>query len=246
MTKRSEYHDIVAMYRENGVVRIHRLFDTATVASIRAEIDRYIREDLATKPDDACTREADGKMIRNLWRLEQHNNYFRSLAQHPGILALVSELVGGEPVLEAVETFNKPSRVGSAVPLHQDNAYFCQVPPDMLTVWIAIDPVTVDNGAVSYILGSHQGGLLPTRPSGVAGNSIGVAEPPPQVSEPFFATLQPGDATIHHCEVLHQSTVNGSGRSRLGLLLVYRGVHTETDPQLKAAYDKAVAATPLA
>jgi ectoine hydroxylase-related dioxygenase (phytanoyl-CoA dioxygenase family) len=40
-------------------------------------------------------------------------------------------------------------KVGSGVPYHQDIAYFCQPPPDMLTVWIAIDAVTEANGTVA-------------------------------------------------------------------------------------------------
>ena len=89
---------------------------------------------------------------------------------------MIAPLVHGEPLLCAVETFNKPARVGSGVPYHQDNAYFCQTPPDMLTVLIAIDAVTEANGPVYFVKGSHQGGMLPTMPSGVRGNSIGMAE----------------------------------------------------------------------
>jgi phytanoyl-CoA hydroxylase len=58
--------------------------------------------------------------------------------------------------LVGVETFNKPARIGSGVPYHQDNAYFCQSPPDMLTVWIAIDAVTEANGPVFFVKGSHR------------------------------------------------------------------------------------------
>ena len=41
----------------------------------------------------------------------------------------------------------------------------------------AIDPVTAENGPVYFVKGSHLGGILPTRPSGVRGNSIGLADP---------------------------------------------------------------------
>jgi len=238
---------IVQDYRDEGVAQLRKFFSAQTVAEIRAELDRYIRADLASKPADARTLEADGKSIRNLWRLEQHNDYFRSLARRPEILDLIKPLVRGEPVLQGVETFSKPARVGSGVPYHQDNAYFCQTPPDMLTLWIALDPVTVENGAVYFVKGSHQGGMLPTKLSGVTGNSIGLAEPPPLAkSQQFCATLEPGDATVHHCQIIHHSDPNQTDQPRLGLLLVYRGSHTKTDPQLKAAYTEAVTATPPA
>jgi len=143
-------------------------------------------------------------------------------------------------VLLAVETFNKPARVGSGVPYHQDNAYFCQTPPDVLTVWIAIDPVTVENGAVYYVKGSHQLGMLPTKPSGTAGNSIGLAQPPEVPKhEQLCCTLEPGDMAIHHCQTIHHSDPNRSESPRLGLLMVFRGSHTESDDALSKDYGSA-------
>lgn len=242
-----DHDQIQADYERDGVALIHHFFSAEEIAAVRAELERYTREDLPGLPADAATREADGQTVRNLWRLERHNLKMRALAERPELRALISRLVRGEPVLAAVETFNKPARVGSGVPYHQDNAYFCQTPPDMLTVWIAIDPVTDENGPVYFVKGSHRGGLLPTKPSGVRGNSIGMAEPSRvPLAEQFCALLDSGDATIHHCNTIHHSAPNPSEHSRLGLLFVFRGSHTHTDPLLKEVYSSAAAATPPA
>lgn len=234
-------------YESDGVVLVRHFLSVDEVAAVRLELDRYIHNDLASKPMNARTLEEDEKTVRNLWRLEEHNNFFRALGEREDIKALIAPLVHGDPVLVGVETFNKPARIGSGVPYHQDNAYFCQTPPDMLTVWIAIDAVTEANGPVFFVKGSHKAGMLPTRPSGVRGNSIGMAEPiNVPISEQFCALLAPGDASVHHCETIHHSAPNTTEHSRLGLLLVYRGSHTQTDPKLKEAYAAAVAATPPA
>ena len=234
-------------YNRDGVVRIHQFFSAAEVDRIRGEIDRYILEDLESKPADAATREADGVTVRNLWRLEQHNPFLCELAERVSVQNLVAPLVGGRPILQGVETFNKPAKVGSAVPDHQDNAYFCQTPPDMLTVWIAIDAVTETNGPIYFVKGSHLGGVLPTKPSHVRGNSIGLAEPcGVPLEEQFCGLLNPGDATIHHCNTIHHSGPNTTDRSRLGLLFVYRGAHTTIDPKLKVMYNEACRLTPPA
>ncbi|MBX7207943.1 MAG: phytanoyl-CoA dioxygenase family protein [Verrucomicrobiaceae bacterium] len=234
-------------YERDGVIRVRGLFSPDEVATLRAELERYMREDLGSKSADARTLEADGKTVRNLWRLEIHHPAMLPLVEKPEIVRFVSRLVRGEPVLVGVETFNKPARVGSGVPYHQDNAYFCQTPPDMLTVWVALDPVTMENGPVYYVIGSQKGGMLPTKPSGVKGNSIGMAEPSTvPLEKQFCGLLEPGDALIHQCETIHHSAPNHSDHSRLGLLLVYRGRHTHTDATLKSAYTAAVTATPPA
>ncbi len=237
----------LADYERDGVILIHQFLNADEVTAVRAELDRYIRDDLAAQPVDARTFEKDEKTVRNLWRLEKYNEWFLQLGERADIRALVAPLLHGEPVLVGVETFNKPARIGSGVPYHQDNAYFCQTPPDMLTVWIAIDEVTAANGPVFFVKGSHKAGMQPTRPSGVRGNSIGMAEPSSvPLAEQFCGLLAPGDATIHQCETIHHSAPNTTDSARLGLLLVYRGSHTQTDPTLKATYTAAVATTPPA
>ena len=115
---------------------------------------------------------------------------------------------------------------------------FCQTPPDVLTIWIALDAATPENGPISYLKGSHRGGVLPHRASGVAGNSMGLSKMPQRTDgDDFCGTLEAGDAVIHHCQTIHWSAPNKTDKSRCGLLLVYRGAHTTIDARLKEAYD---------
>ena len=240
-------HQLLQDFERDGIVVIRQFLTSDEVAVVRSEIDRYVREELASKPADAATLEADGKTVRNLWRIQLYNELLGSIAARHDICDLIAPLVRGETVLAAVETFNKPARIGSGVPYHQDNAYFCRTPPDMLTVWIAIDPVTEANGPVYFVKGSHKLGVLPTKPSGVRGNSIGMAEPClVPLNEQVCGLLAPGDATIHHCNTIHHSAPNTTECARLGFLFVYRGSHVQTDPSLNAIYSVAAAATPPA
>ena len=227
-------------------MRIRRLLSIDLIDKIRAELSRYIREDfLQNQPTPAHSNRtappfATSGGSNNTTPTPHACRQSRSHVARLGINSC-------EVKLRGVETFSKPARIGSGVPYHQDNAYFCQTPPDVLTVWIAIDPVTEANGAVYFLRGSHRRGTLPTKPSGVRGNSIGLSQiPSTPLAEQFCATLEPGDATIHHCEVIHHSAPNRTDQARLGLLLVYHGAHTQTDPQLMAAYQEALTATPPA
>lgn len=224
-----------ADYERDGCIRVRGFFDAAGVAAIREALDRYFREIAPTLPESDVVFEADGVSVRNLWRMEKHDPFFGELAARPAIRRLVARLVRGEPVLLGVEIFNKPARVGSGVPPHQDNAYFCQMPPDVLTVWVAIDAATEANGPIFYIRGS-QGQMLPHQPSGVKGNSMGLAVGFDK-SDPFVGTLEPGDALVHHCQTIHYSSPNKTDHPRCGLLMVFRGSHTQYDPLLRAAYE---------
>src|SRR5439155_10305390 len=154
-------------YERDGVVRVKQFLSCEEVKIVRSEIENYAREIAPKLEASEVTFEADGKTARNLWRMHKYSSFFDEISRKPEAINLVRRLVRGEPVVVGVETFNKPAHIGSGVPPHQDNAYFCQSPPDVLTVWIAIDLVTDDNGTVFYARGSHKLGLLPHKPSGV-------------------------------------------------------------------------------
>ena len=234
--------DLTDTYRRDGVVRCRGLFGTAELAKIRTAFDAYQSRAVDSLPEADYTLEPDGKSLRNLWRMEKHDPFFRELAERQTLIDLVAPLVNGDVILMAVESFNKPARVGSPVPPHQDNAYFCQSPPDVLTVWIALDAATEENGAVEYMLGSHHE-LLPHQPSGVKGNSMGLAkEPQPGQFSTFVGTVDAGDALIHHCQTIHCSEPNRSVHPRLSLVIVYRGAHTRTDEALQSNYRAAASA----
>ena len=232
--------ELARKYRRDGCIRVEQFLSADVLSEVRARLDRYTREIVPTLPPGDRTFEADGKTVRNLWRMEKHDPYFADFARRNEIISLIAQLVNGEAVLMGVETFNKPAKVGSGVPPHQDNAYFCQAPPDVLTVWIALDAATVANGPIIYLVGSHTHGVLPHRPSGVAGNSMGLLKMPPHPdADEFRGMLEPGDALIHHCQTIHWSGPNQTDKPRCGLLLVYRGAHTRYDESLKSAYDAA-------
>jgi ectoine hydroxylase-related dioxygenase (phytanoyl-CoA dioxygenase family) len=222
-------------YATDGVVKVERLFSAAQVDEIRAQLNRYATAVVPGLPPNDVVFEADGVSVRNCWRMEHHDPWFAELAKSPEILAMVAEFVHGEPVLMAVESFNKPARVGSAVPAHQDNAYFCLTPPDALTVWIAVDAVTEANGPVSYLLGTHLDGARPHKTSGVAGNSMGLAEEVDK-ADGWPGLLNAGDALVHHSNTIHFSAPNTSEFARRGLLMVFKGAHCAVDEGLRAGY----------
>ncbi|MCA9017354.1 MAG: phytanoyl-CoA dioxygenase family protein, partial [Planctomycetaceae bacterium] len=85
---------------------------------------------------------------------------------------------------------------------------------------------------------SRRTGYAAGGPPGVKGNSFGLAEEVDEASA-SVALLNKGDILIHHCQTIHFSAPNISDQPRLGLLLVFRGAHTQDSPEMKDAYHKA-------
>jgi len=224
----------------DGLLLIPALLPASELAAVEAELASYTESIVPALPPGDIVWESEAlsngsRRIRNLWRMERYSRFFADLARSPGLLKLAGALVNGEPVLAAVELFAKPAQVGSAVPYHQDNAYFNLTPPDSFTCWIALDASTGENGCVYYCRGSHRAPPLPHIGSGVAGNSMMAAFAPERPDE-VAGLLAPGDAMLHHCLTVHRSEPNRSLRPRRGLLLVYHGQHCRTDPEAARLY----------
>ena len=230
----------------DGFVRIERFLDEQRLQEVENELALYLREIAPNVPDSDIVYEQDKltdgcRAVRNLWRMEEHSEFFGDLSRKLGF-AWIGPLVNGDPVSMGVELFAKPGLVGSAVPYHQDNAYFNLEPPDALTCWIALDASSKENGCVYYARGSHRTGLRRHKPSGVSGNSMTVAQPPESGEfEEVPGILPRGGAILHHCLLLHRSERNLSSQSRRGLLLVFRGSHSNVDPDRAKTYQTVVA-----
>lgn len=229
------------MYSRDGFLHVPALLDAGELREIDLALNAYRQLIPQLAPGDLVL-EADGASVRNFWRMERYSAFFAALARRPKIVELVGPLVNGTPVSMGVELFAKPARVGSAVPFHQDNAYFNLTPPDALTCWIALDRSTEENGCVRFIAGSHTNGVLPHEASGVRGNSYGLADPPPPGTSEVTALLEPGDAMLHHCCTIHRSEPNRSERPRRGLLLVYKAAHCAIDEEGQRRYQQAARA----
>jgi len=148
----------------------------------------------------------------------------------------VEELLG--PVIpKGIEMFNKPPRIGKGTPPHQDGFYFCLTPCEALTVWIAIDDADAENGAVSYVRGSHHLGVVPHGATHVLGFSQGLEGGEAQkFGEPALCVVRRGDCLVHHCRTIHFAGPNRTDRSRRALGLVYYSATARLDEAAQERY----------
>lgn len=101
---------------------------------------------------------------------------------------------------------------------HQDYGYWYHqgvLRPDMLTIAIAIDQNTVENGSMSVLKGSHKLGRIEHHRKGEAsGVDQARFEQALKQLEKVTWQLQPGDAVYFHCNLLHASGANLSDGPR--------------------------------
>lgn len=151
------------------------------------------------------------------------------LARTPAILDAVESLLGPNLLLYTTRFFIKEAHSDGIAAWHQDCTYFGLRPFDHVTAWIALSDVTEDAGPVEFAVGSHIRGAL-LQKSGLIKNSVNTAG---QIIVEWFdrsridrAILKPGQFSLHHTCVVHQSRPNASDARRIGIALSYIPTHT--------------------
>jgi phytanoyl-CoA hydroxylase len=239
------FDELKPAYDRDGFAVVRGFLPPADLAELTRELDRYIRVVVPTLPDTAAfyldrTRPETLKQMQHM----TGDAYFARYADHPTWLALARSLVGEGVTSMGPEWFNKPPASGSPTPPHQDNYYFNLTPPNVVTVWLALDVVNDENGCLRYVAGSHLRGVRPHGRSEILGFSQGITDYAHADREREVAIhLQPGDAVAHHGNTIHRAEPNRSAtRHRRAFAIVFRGVSCHRDDEAFARYDAAVKA----
>ncbi|MGL5908940.1 MAG: phytanoyl-CoA dioxygenase family protein [Phycicoccus sp.] len=143
------------------------------------------------------------------------------LVGDPRLLDIAAQFIGPDIALFASHYIVKPPRSGQAVLWHQDGGYWPLDPVRVVTLWLAVDRSTPENGCLRVIPGSHREELHPYREA--PGENVLGSETVVEVDESQAAdmVLEPGDVEVHHPNILHGSTANTSPHRRAGLTIRY-------------------------
>ncbi len=120
----------------------------------------------------------------------------------------------------------KPPGAPARMEWHQDfGAWYDEglLRPDLLTIGVAIDPTTRENGATQFLKGTHALGRIDHRYEGEGQSFVDPErlEKARTRYELVQCALAPGDAVIFHCNIIHGSGGNPSSGPRTLLLCSY-------------------------
>ncbi|MFO0947348.1 MAG: phytanoyl-CoA dioxygenase family protein [Planctomycetota bacterium] len=227
------HNDERAAYERDGFVVVRQLLPADEFATLRAALDRYVREIVPTLPPSDAFYEDPSlpASLKQMQRLAQWDPYFADYAHHPRWRALAELLIGEEARSDGPEWFNKPPSLSRMTPPHQDNFYFNLKPSNVATLWMAIDPVDAENGALRYVPGSHLRGFRPHQRTDVVGFSQGINDFTDAEREHSVEVhLDPGDVVAHHGMTIHSAEPNRSKtRQRRAFAMVFKGVSCRRD-----------------
>ena len=219
----------VAFYRENGYLKFGRIFTKPEMDALRERVDDMI----AALPAGKRPEGMDVPHFEDPW-------LFRYLA-HPRVLDIIEAFLGPDIALWSSHFIAKPGGDGKAVPWHTDGAYWGVRlrPMHVITLWLAVDPSTRENGCMRVLPGSHLQPRVGTDeyvPVDAEANVFGIEIDREKIEEERAADLElaVGECHFHDAWTLHSSCPNTSGIRRCGYTMRYMPANVVFNPDMWA------------
>ena len=216
-------HDQIARYREDGFVLLAGRFALAEVHTWVSECERLwhdLANDLNADRIQYRGATSGGKVPDRIDPVVDISPVFASLASDPRIVDAVTAMMGVPASLMKGKLITKRPGTMGYLP-HQDYPYWEHlgiVPDAMLSVQVAIDRATADNGALELYPGLHHE-RLPAPPDAPLDTDAAALEHfPSQV-----VASEPGDLLCFHSMTPHKSGPNVASHPRRTLYLTYAG-----------------------
>ncbi|MEU6419640.1 phytanoyl-CoA dioxygenase family protein [Streptomyces spiralis] len=213
-----------AFFAEHGWVRLPGLVDQREISRLRERAEARLANRLTGETESAGFVDQAFGQDRDIADADEG---FRQLAHDPTMAANVVALLGTVDNVRLQITnllVKQPKGQGrhdGATVFHQDFPWMPMDRSGMLTVWVALAPVTPEMGPLRFYDRSHVRGLL--------GRSFVRPHDDMPTQHPWLAdlpitegaALAPGDATVHHCLTVHGAGENTSDAVRLSFAATY-------------------------
>jgi polysaccharide pyruvyl transferase WcaK-like protein len=167
------------------------------------------------------------RLYRKIQGLET-DELFSRLVRQPLFLEISARQYGQHAPVSIFRAMvmNKPAGQGTILPWHQDGGDVWALDRDpLVTIWIALDPATPENGCMEIVPGTHRLGLLSTFGSTVADEDVALHCPPQRVQS---LPVEAGHAVLLHNWLIHRSGVNPSPMPRRAFTACYMDGRTQS------------------
>jgi hypothetical protein len=234
----------VALYARDGCILVRDVLSAAEIAMLRAEADRLLELTvnasiaLGEKSPrlDVCRR-GDAISVRKIQPLSDVSPLIAGVLADDRVLGPLRSILGCEPVpMEEKLNYKQlipgdlpidAAREGDSFDLHCDWSYFDHngYPRESLSVAVAVDDATSQNGCMRVLPGSH------TRdwPIQAPHNPLLVEGAVPE-SDLLDVPQLAGSALIFHSGLVHGSGDNTTSRPRRLLIFSYHPEWHVTEP----------------
>nr|WP_141680376.1 phytanoyl-CoA dioxygenase family protein [Paenibacillus sp. FJAT-27812] len=140
------------------------------------------------------------------------------------VLDMVEPLIGPNIGLWSSHFICKEPLIGKQTPWHEDSAYWngrLSNFDNIVTVWLAIDRSSKENGCMRVIPGTHNNGFSEYEEVDGNQNIFNTEIKNTDESKAVYFELEPGECSLHDSRIIHGAAANTSPFRRCGYTMRY-------------------------
>lgn len=180
-----------------------------------------------------------GRTPRRLLNAFGRDPAFRAIAQDGAIVQTLRALMADDAILLSQNHHNcvmtKHPGFSSVTSWHQDIRYWRFDRRELISVWIALGPETVDNGCLLVIPGSHQLEFDPGQFDAALFFREDYEPNSGLLASAMPVELEAGDVLFFHSRTLHAAGRNQSDVVKRSVVFTYRTADNEPIPETRSA-----------
>lgn len=217
-------------FRHNGFLSLPSIIDAAEIEPLRRIYDGLFASRAGWNKGDQFDlggNERDGNLtLPQLLNPSRYAPELRNYSFHANARSIATQLFGDDLEPDCGEhMIYKPPLRGGTTPWHQDQAYHDPAFTfRTANFWMPLDDVTVDNGCMQFVPGSHHLDVQPHHSIGhdpaVHGLEIDAPERYGQFA--VVCPLPAGGCSMHAAYMVHGAAANNSTRPRRAYILTFR------------------------
>jgi phytanoyl-CoA hydroxylase len=218
--------DQIASYQTNGFIVIDSFLSQEELGHWRHAVDKAVQQragkkmpgkDILVGEDDGINEDAGyyAKVFDQLLNLWQTNKEVKEIMLDERIGHMAATLAGadGIRIWHDQALFKRPWANPTA--WHLDTPFWSFSDPSAISIWVALDDATLQNGCLYFIPGSHKETSFDKISIGKNMDSIFETYPQLLHSKPVAAPMKAGSCSFHNGLTIHGAGANmGSGFRR--------------------------------
>ena len=220
-----ETRDEIRFFEENGYLPIPRFVEPDLLARVEARCADELARAAGVTADDPLivyekTPDGAPRVIRRLSRMADRDDAFMGVACHPTAREYLQAFLGGdvELYLNRHNMLNvKAARSGGEFEWHTDGGGWGN--NDIISLFVAIDPATLENGCLEVVPGSHRLTNLAVKDKYFLDLSVPANRE--IAARAVKLPCEPGAGVFFHSRTLHSSQPNRTDRNRRSLIFAY-------------------------
>ena len=229
--------DDVKTYTENGAICLRKMFSARSIELMCASVDKRIKNPGPMRHEFSRSGKV-GRFFDDNFLWTSDDNFKNFVFNSPAAL-IAAKLMGSSKVnIFFDQLLVKEPGASDPTPWHQDKPFWPVDGWQLCSIWLALDPVTKESGAVEYVKGSHKWGQQYLAET-FKGKGCYKSDLPkiPDIEamrgdlEIMQWELAPGDCVVHHALTIHGAPGNlTQAMRRRGLITRWAGDDARYSP----------------